>query len=573
MIKSVSVKNIALIDSLDFELGGNLNILSGETGAGKSLIIDALNFVLGERADRSLIRYGTDHAVVEALFEDYLTPQVERYMEEVGIDPEEVLIIRRKMNSDGKNECRINGRPSTLSVLKGLTELLVDIHGQHEHQSLVKPANHEGMLDGMGGASLASVKADVKALHAKYRALIAEYSALGNESERERRLDVLSFQLKEIEDAGIAEGEEEELLEKRKRIRNTEKIISALSAARGLLEGYDGRSLGGDLKSASASLAGISSYDGRIDSVCDRLDAAKTEIEDISETLGDMMREVDFDAKGADALEERLELVRNIQRKYGGSYAAVKEFYENAAREAELLAGASERTAELEREIASVGKELSREAEKLGDMRRVQAEDFERAMTKELSDLGMSGTTFKVDILSDYAPENVGETGGDKVEFLISPNVGEPLKPLAKIISGGEMSRFMLALKNIVAGIDGIGTMVFDEIDTGISGHISAVVAEKMCNISRTRQVIAITHMPSLAAMADSHFLIAKSVKEGKTLTSLNLLEDDTDEVARLIGGNDYSSHAVPHAKEMKKWASDYKHSLAAARASAPTTH
>ena len=566
MIKSVSVKNIALIDSLDFELGGNLNILSGETGAGKSLIIDALNFVLGERADRSLIRYGTDHAVVEALFEDYLTPQVERYMEEVGIDPEEVLIIRRKMSSDGKNECRINGRPSTLSVLKGLTELLVDIHGQHEHQSLVKPANHEGMLDGMGGASLASVKADVKALHAKYRALIAEYSALGNESERERRLDVLSFQLKEIEDAGIAEGEEEELLEKRKRIRNTEKIISALSAARGLLEGYDGRSLGGDLKSASASLAGISSYDGRIDYVCDRLDAAKTEIEDISETLGDMMREVDFDAKGADALEERLELVRNIQRKYGGSYAAVKEFYENAAREAELLSGASERTAELEREIASVGKELSREAEKLGDMRRVQAEDFERAMTKELSDLGMSGTTFKVDILSDYAPENVGETGGDKVEFLISPNVGEPLKPLAKIISGGEMSRFMLALKNIVAGIDGIGTMVFDEIDTGISGHISAVVAEKMCNISRTRQVIAITHMPSLAAMADSHFLIAKSVKEGKTLTSLNLLEDDTDEVARLIGGNDYSSHAVPHAKEMKKWASDYKHSLAAAR-------
>lgn len=573
MIKSVSVKNIALIDSLDFELGGNLNILSGETGAGKSLIIDALNFVLGERADRSLIRYGTDHAVVEALFEDYLTPQVERYMEEVGIAPEEVLIIRRKMSSDGKNECRINGRPSTLSVLKGLTELLVDIHGQHEHQSLVKPANHEGMLDGMGGASLASVKADVKALHAKYRALIAEYSALGNESERERRLDVLSFQLKEIEDAGIAEGEEEELLEKRKRIRNTEKIISALSAARGLLEGYDGRSLGGDLKSASASLAGISSYDGRIDSVCDRLDAAKTEIEDISETLGDMMREVDFDAKGADALEERLELVRNIQRKYGGSYAAVKEFYENAAREAELLSGASERTAELEREIASVGKELSRNAEQLGDMRRVQAEDFERAMTKELSDLGMSGTTFKVDILSDYAPENVGETGGDKVEFLISPNVGEPLKPLAKIISGGEMSRFMLALKNIVAGIDGIGTMVFDEIDTGISGHISAVVAEKMCNISRTRQVIAITHMPSLAAMADSHFLIAKSVKEGKTLTSLNLLEDDTDEVARLIGGNDYSSHAVPHAKEMKKWASDYKHSLAAARASAPTTH
>ena len=181
---------------------------------------------------------------------------------------------------------------------------------------------------------------------------------------------------------------------------------------------------------------------------------------------------------------------------------------------------------------------------------------------RELGDLGMGGTTFKVEIKSDYAPDNIGETGGDEVEFLISPNVGEPLKPLAKIISGGEMSRFMLALKNIVAGLDGIGTMVFDEIDTGISGHISAVVAEKMCNISRDRQVIAITHMPSLAAMADSHFLIQKSVSDGKTHTRVLLLEDDTDEVARLIGGNDYSSHAVPHAREMKKWAEEYKRSV-----------
>ena len=566
MIKSVSVRNIALIDKVELELGARLNILSGETGAGKSLIIDSLGFVLGERADRGLIRYGTDHAVVEAVFEDYLTPDVEAYLDDMGIEPEDVLVIRRKMTADGKNECRINGRVTTLSVLKGLTELLVDIHGQHEHQSLIKPANHEGMLDGIGGKDILSARDKVGALHAEYRALKEEFSRFGDESERARRLDVLRFQLEEIERADIAEGEEEELLEKRKRIRNTEKILSALSSARSALEGYDGASVGGDLKAAAASLHTISTFDEGIEPLCDRLDAAKTEIEDIGETLGDMMREFDFDAKSADAVEERLETVRNLQRKYGGSYAAMREFYDKAAAEADTLANASERVEALEREISAKGKELSAAAEKLGALRRKTAESFERAIMKELGDLGMGGTTFKVDIASDYSADSVGATGGDRVEFLISPNVGEPLKPLAKIISGGEMSRFMLALKNIVAGIDRIGTMVFDEIDTGISGHISAVVAEKMCNISRTRQVIAITHMPSLAAMADSHFLIEKGVEDGKTLTRLVLLGDDTDEVARLIGGNDYSSHAVPHAREMKKWADEYKRSVENAR-------
>lgn len=562
MIRSVSVQNIALIDRVDLELGARLNILSGETGAGKSIIIDSLGFVLGERADRSLIRYGTDHAAVEAVFEDYLTPDVASYLDDMGIEAEDVLILRRKMSADGRNECRINGRLTTLSVLKGLTELLVDIHGQHEHQSLVKPANHEKMLDGMGGKELLAARAENATLREKYRALKAEFERFGDESERARRLDVLRFQIDEIERAEVGEGEEEELLEKRKLIRNTEKILSALASAKSALEGYDGASVGGNLKAAAASLSTISAYDGGIDPLCERLDAAKTEIEDIGETLGDMMRKFDFDAKSADAVEERLELVRNLQRKYGGSYAALCDFLAKAKTEAETLENASERVEELEREIASAGKKLSDAARRLGDMRRSAAEKFESDMMRELGDLGMGGTTFKVEIKSDYAPDNIGETGGDEVEFLISPNVGEPLKPLAKIISGGEMSRFMLALKNIVAGLDGIGTMVFDEIDTGISGHISAVVAEKMCNISRDRQVIAITHMPSLAAMADSHFLIQKSVSDGKTHTRVLLLEDDTDEVARLIGGNDYSSHAVPHAREMKKWAEEYKRSV-----------
>ena len=562
MLSSVSVTNIALIDRLELSLGAGLNILSGETGAGKSIIIDALNFVLGERADKSLIRHGTGFAAVEAVFSDYETPAVTAYMQDVGIEPEEVLVIRRKMSADGKNECRINGRVSTLSTLKGLTELLVDIHGQHEHQSLVKPANHEAMLDGVGGDKIAEARERTACIYRNYRTLKEELDTLGDESERARRLDILTYQLEEIERADIREGEEDELLEKRKRIRNMEKILSAIAGARESLDGYDGHSVTTSLKNAAAGLNGISSYDSRLDELCARLDEAKSEVADIAETLKDMAEELDFDSRSADEVEERLETVRGITRKYGGSFEALTAFYQKSKAEAEKLAGASERVGELEAELAAEGKKLASAAENLGNLRRAAAERFEADMTRELVDLGMGGTTFKVDIRSDYTPESVGPTGGDKVEFLISPNVGEPLKPLAKIISGGEMSRFMLALKNIVAGIDGIGTMVFDEIDTGISGRISAVVAEKMCNISRARQVIAITHMPALAAMADSHFLIEKGVEDGKTLTHLTLLDDDTAEIARLVGGGEHSTHAVPHAKEMKKWAEDYKKSL-----------
>lgn len=559
MISTLTVRNIALIEKTELALGKGLNILSGETGAGKSIVIDSLNFVLGERADKSLIRYGTEEAAVEAVFSDYLTPAVKTYMDDLGIDAEEVLVIRRKMTVEGKNECRINGKITTLSTLKGLTELLVDIHGQHEHQSLMKVANHIVLLDGMGGEKLAQSKKNVAAAHSEYVGLKNEYARFGDESERERKLDILRFQIEEISRADLKEGEEEELLEKRKRIRNMEKILSALTTAQNLLDGYDGSSVTGNIKSAAANLNTVADYDDRIATLGERLESAKYEISDISETVSDMVRELDFDAKSADAVEERLELVRNINRKYGGSYEKVMAFYERAAQEADTLANAAERVAELEKLISAAANKLTAEAEVLGKLRAATAASFEKSITKELKDLGMGGTTFKVEIKSDYDADNIGENGGDSVEFLISPNVGEQLKPLAKIISGGEMSRFMLALKNIVAEADSIGTMVFDEIDTGISGHISAVVAEKMCNISRNRQVIAVTHMPSLAAMADSHYLIEKGVTDGKTLTHITLLDDDTDEIARLIGGNDYSSHAVPHAKEMKLWAANYK--------------
>lgn len=562
MLSQLSIENIALIDKLELSLTDGLNVLSGETGAGKSIIIDSLNFVLGERADKSLIRYGTDFAVVQAVFEDYLTPQVSIYLENLGIEAEDVLILRRKMSVDGKNECRINGRISTLSILKGLTEMLVDIHGQHEHQSLLKSANHIKLLDNIGEKIISSAKEDVKNAHKRYVALKREFAKFGDASERERKLDILTYQIDEIEKADVKEGEEDELLAQRKRIRNMEKILSALSDAKRILDGYDSASVSASIKNCSSLLNSISAYDDRISPLTDRLDSAKVEISDISDTLEDMLERLDFDARSAEKIEERLEVVRTILHKYGGNYNSLQKFYQSAFQEANMLANASETVEKLEKDIAKARTTLLESAQNLTARRQKVASKFEKDIMKELGDLGMNGSTFKVDIQTSSDPDEITDNGADNIEFMISPNVGEPLKPLAKIISGGEMSRFMLAFKNIVAGVDGIGTMVFDEIDTGISGNISAVVSEKMCNISRNRQVIAVTHMPSLAAMADSHYLIAKSTQNGKTLTHVDLLEDDTDEIARLIGGNDYSQYAVPHAREMKTWAQKYKDAI-----------
>ena len=562
MLCQLSIENIALIDKLELELKNGLNILSGETGAGKSIIIDSLNFVLGERADKSLIRFGTDKASVEAVFEDYLTPSVQNCLDDLGIEAEDVLILRRKMSADGKNECRINGRISTLSALKSLTELLVDIHGQHEHQSLLKSTNHIKLLDKLGEKKIATVKGEVEKNFDDYTSLKKEFLRFGNADERERKLDILSFQIDEIEKADVKDGEEDELLSARKRIRNMEKIISALEGAKNLLDGYDSQSVSASIKNANSLLNTISSYDENIVPIADRLDSCKVEITDISETLSDMLQKLDFDLRSAEQIEERLEVVRTILRKYGGSYESLQKFYEEATKEAQTLSNATERVERLETEIKVAAEKLLASAKELSHERRKIADKFEKDITKELCDLGMGGSTFKVEIDTTDDVDQISANGADSVEFLISPNVGEPLKPLAKIISGGEMSRFMLAFKNILAGVDDIGTMVFDEIDTGISGNISQVVSEKMCNISRVRQVIAVTHMPSLASMADNHYLISKSTENGKTLTHVDLLKDDTDEVARLIGGKDYSIYAVPHAKEMKANAQRYKDSL-----------
>ena len=558
MLKTLHIKNIALITDVTVELLDGLNILSGETGAGKSIVIDSLNFVLGERADKGLIRFGEDKAQVEAVFENYLTPNVGAFLDSQGIEAEEVLILRRQMTVSGKNECRINGNLVTLSVLKGLTELLCDIHGQHEHQSLLKTDNHLLLLDAYGGDKIASQKAKVAKIYSELKAYEKQLSAFGADDDRERRLDILSYQIEEIEKANLSDPEEEDnLLAERKKFRNAEKITSGLEESRQILDGYEQRSVIADLNTAKQLLAQISDYDDEIKEIVGRIESAKIELRDVSDTLEQLLGSNAFDERRLEWIENRLSVIRQVKKKYGATISDVTEFYDKIKAEHDMLANSAELVEELKENIAMASSKLEAECEKLSELRKSFAKKFEKDIFGELKDLGMGNSTFKV----DFKPTAPASSGSDKVEFLISPNVGEPLKELAKIISGGEMSRFMLALKNITARLDDIGTMVFDEIDTGISGNIAQVVAEKLYNIAYDRQVIAVTHLPQLASMADTHYLIEKTVSGGKTSTNLKLLsgDDEIREIARLVGGNEYSDYAALHATEMKKHALAYK--------------
>lgn len=558
MLKTLHIKNIALITDVTVELLDGLNILSGETGAGKSIVIDSLNFVLGERADKGLIRFGEDKAQVEAVFENYLTPNVGAFLDSQGIEAEEVLILRRKMTVSGKNECRINGNLVTLSVLKGLTELLCDIHGQHEHQSLLKTDNHLLLLDAYGGDKIASQKAKVAKIYSELKAYEKQLSAFGADDDRERRLDILSYQIEEIEKANLSDPEEEDnLLAERKKFRNAEKITSGLEESRQILDGYEQRSVIADLNTAKQLLAQISDYDDEIKEIVGRIESAKIELRDVSDTLEQLLDSNAFDERRLEWIENRLSVIRQVKKKYGATISDVTEFYDKIKAEHDMLANSAELVEELKENIAMASSKLEAECEKLSELRKSFAKKFEKDIFGELKDLGMGSSTFKV----DFKPTAPASSGSDKVEFLISPNVGEPLKELAKIISGGEMSRFMLALKNITARLDDIGTMVFDEIDTGISGNIAQVVAEKLYNIAYDRQVIAVTHLPQLASMADTHYLIEKTVSGGKTSTNLKLLsgDDEIREIARLVGGKEYSDYAALHATEMKKHALAYK--------------
>ena len=558
MLQQLSIKNIALIDELNIELGSGFNVLSGETGAGKSIIIDSLNLVLGERADKELVRTGTPKARIEGIFNIEGNSAVYELLDENGIESEEdLLIIVRELNADGKSVCRINGNAVTLSVLKKIADKLADIHGQHEHQLLLNKETHLNFLDSFGGKSIFDQKENVRIAYTYYKSCLDKLNSdWGTQEERADKIEMLQFQIEEIEKAEISVGQEQELNNKLEILKNADKIKEQIFDANRFIS----NGALDNIRSASGSLSKITYADERYEELFNRVESAFYELQDISEELNNDANLIDSDPFEIEKIEDRLALLKKIYRKYGNDEETVLKFYDDACEELDRLINAEKTIDELEKQAEQFKKEYFKQADKLSEIRHDVAIIFEDRIKNELSDLGMKNATLEVDFLEN---DKISANGYDDVEFLFSANSGEPVRPLSKIISGGEMSRFMLAMKSVAADDVMLPTMVFDEIDTGISGSGAQVVAQKIASLSKKHQVIAITHLPQLASMADCHFLIKKFTENERTHTEVFLMDNEERkrEVARLAGGAE-TELAIKRAEEILVQANEYKKSL-----------
>ena len=552
MLEHLHIRNVALIKESEISFGDGLNILTGETGAGKSMIIDSLQFALGGRAGKDFLRHGEKQAAVEALFSVQSQALTEKLAEN-GIVPEEdgTLLITRTLSEAGKSVCRINGSTVTVGMLKEIAEDMIDIYGQHEHQSLLNPVKHIRLLDRFCGAGFGEAMEEYKNSRQRLKDLEKQLAILiGDESQREQRMDMLLFQKEEIEAAELQEGEEDALLEQKKRLSSMERLIRLTGESVTLLYDGDDRapSACDQLGDALAKLREAAEYDAALSPLADALADGYAAVEDCARELKREAEEQEADPEELERIEERLQLFYKLKRKYGGSIEAVLEFYEKAVQELEFLSNSSEKAAELSAKKAAEEKRLSALAETLTARRRATAEQVEEQIETTLHDMEMKHARFHIQI---EEKADWGADGKDKVEFLISANAGEPLKPLAKIASGGEMSRVMLALKTVLVDADEIGTFIFDEIDTWVSGRTARRVGEKMRFLGGKRQLLCITHLPQIAAMADNHFLIEKESDAGETVTRVTALDEEgaVREVARLM--NDVKETTLAAAREL----------------------
>jgi len=559
----LEIKNIALIDEISIELGEGLNILTGETGAGKSIIIDSINAVLGGRfSAKDIIKSGKEQASVTAVFSvEY--ERLSDLLDESGIEPQEdsCLIISREFNLSGKNICRINGRIVPVSLLKQVGERIIDIHGQHENQSLLNPQNHIELLDSFGSGRIFPLKQKYIKLLSEYRELTGRLKKLTeNQRERETRIDLLRYQVSEIKNAQLKPGEDQELESRRTILANSEKINSSLTKAYGLLYGGDiSYSTAFDnIGKALAHLNEICGIDESFQSLCSRIEDITYQLQDICHEIRMTSESVEYNPELLGETEERLDLVNRLKRKYGKTIEDILEYCSKAEAELDELEHCEENSARILDELKKIDAELFEIARHISKEREKAAAQMEKLIMRELEDLEMKNTRFKVNIEFEGSKDEEGgrkylNNGMDTVEFLISPNPGEPLKPLSKIASGGEMSRIMLAIKNVLANIDRIPILIFDEIDSGISGRVAQKVGEKLLRISRSHQVICVTHLAQIASMADNHYQIEKNTTGCKTFTTVKKLEGDSVklEIARMLGGTNISEISLKHAEEM----------------------
>lgn len=561
MLRSLHIENIALIDRLDLELSEGLVVLTGETGAGKSILIDSVNLLLGGRADKDLIKSGAGKAVSEGLFD--LDEGAAAQVFELGIPAEDgELVLSRELSLSGRNTCRINGRIVPLSALRAVGAALVDIHGQHDNQALLDPARHLDFLDGYAAKALSPIKGEVAKSYSKWReATEAVKAGAGSEAELARREDMLRFQVEEIGAAAPVPGEEEALNEESRLLSKAEDIKYALSAAVTLLNGGDEDERGALalLQLAAERLGEIAGISKKYADLKARLDEASYAVEDAAIELRTLREDIPEDRYRLEEVNARLDRLYQLKRKYGSTVGEVIAYREKAEKE---LLEMEDKRAFLEKgeaEIARLKKALYENSEKLSMARRKAAKALSSAVLQEMAQLGMEKAEFEIRFAELLGIENArfSENGMDSAEMLLSTNPGEPVRPLHKVASGGELSRIMLAFKSIECGVFDRSCMIFDEIDTGVSGRISTVVGQKMRAISQGRQVLCVTHSAQIAAMAKSHLLIEKMEKNGRALTSVRALsmEERELELARIISGAQPGKSALAHAKELLKTA------------------
>ncbi|MBQ6375244.1 MAG: DNA repair protein RecN [Clostridia bacterium] len=565
MLLELTIKNIALIESLRIEWTQGFNVITGETGTGKSIVVDSVNLALGGRADRDIIRTGVDRGEVQALFDISDNPSAMACARDLGIDVEDgLLVVRRELNRNGKNVCRLSGVIVPLSALRALTALLMDVHGQHEHQALLDPAAHIRFLDAYGGAVISDAVSEVAGLHAE-RGRIASMlkKLLEDVSEKERLHDILSFQVQEIDAAKLRPGEEDKLKKKLAVLENAEKIREGVETACTLVYQGDGRELSAQeaLLRAATAMERIADIGEKYAAIAGRLREAYYTAQDLGYELQAMMDDMEFDPDLIDKISSRLDLINRLERKYGATVEDVLAFGEDAGRRLEELKTSDASIAALKKQYKEADARLRAACGKLTELRKSAALRLSSDICQQLGDLGMAKTRFEVRVEPLQKPAS---NGMDSVEFMISPNPGEPLRPLADIASGGEISRVMLALKAISLDSDGVDAMVFDEIDTGVSGRMAQVVGEKICLLSRTKQVLCITHLPQIAALGDSHFMVEKVSDDAHTQTFVRRLDDDgrIRELSRLVGGAADSESSLSHAAHMLREAAQTKKNL-----------
>lgn len=550
MLAHLMIENIAVIERADIEFGSGFCVLTGETGAGKSILIDAIHAVMGERTSRELIRTGASRAMVSALFCGCAAPVYDA-LRELGFEPEEdgSVLLQRTLSADGRSVCRIGGRPATAGMLRQVCRLLIDIHGQHDNQALLDPDSHLAFLDAFAGHD--ALIARYRDQYHLYRRLYDELNRCRQgEEEKARRADVLSFQIAELEEADVRPGERQELRLRRDALLSSEKLAAAAAQAAGLLCGDEDTDGAADrLISAGGQLMECSAHPGAV-SLGQRLSEIGYELKELGSDAEATADEAQFSQTELDEIEERLNLYHKLSKKYGETEADMLSFLEQARAELAGIESAEERAAEIEQRMDTEGELLQRLSDELSASRRNAGERLSQKICEELAFLDMPQVRFAVSVAS----RSLTARGGDRVEFLISANAGEEPRPLSKIASGGELSRIMLSIKRVLAELDVVDTLIFDEIDTGISGRAAQKVGRTLhATAGAGRQVVCVTHLAQIAAMGDQHLLIKKSVEDGRTYTRVSPLDGErrVRELARIIGGEPVTPATMNSAQEM----------------------